>query len=106
MLRDTKTVDTIKPFPFCEDGSKDLTFELPASDFQALVKDTIEIYNLIAGLLRDHKVLQPKASGLSPWAAACHLPGTHLSTSGQWPWGSLYSLQFFPLLNRWFPKAL
>ena len=60
MLRDTKIVDTIKPFPFCEDGAKELTFELPAADFQCLVKDTIEIYNLIAELLRDHKVLQPK----------------------------------------------
>ena len=60
MLRDTKIVDTIKPFPFPEDGSNDLTFELPASAFQSIVKDTIEVYNLIAELLRDHKVLQPK----------------------------------------------
>lgn len=60
MLRDTKTVDTIKPFLSPEEGKNALTFELPAADFYAIVKDTVEVYNLLAEILGDQKLLKTK----------------------------------------------
>jgi hypothetical protein len=56
----SKVVDTINSFASQEAGNSQLTFEISLRDFQALMKDSIEIYNLLAEVVRSQKILQQK----------------------------------------------
>jgi hypothetical protein len=61
MCNKTKLVDTIKPFALAEGrDSQQIILEISLEDLQSLMKESIEIYNLLAGVIQDQKLLPQK----------------------------------------------
>jgi len=61
MCNKTKLLEGIKPFASAEErDSQPIILEISLGDFQALMRDTIEIYNLLAEAIRSQKILQQK----------------------------------------------
>jgi len=61
MCNKTKLVDTIKPFASAEDkNSQQIVLEISLEDLQSLMKEATEVYNLLAGVIQDQKLLPQK----------------------------------------------
>jgi len=61
MCDNTKLLEGIKSFASAEErDSQSIILEISLGDFQALMRDTIEVYNLLAEVIRSQKILQQK----------------------------------------------
>jgi len=61
MYKDTKLLDGIKPFASAEDmDSQQTVLEISLGDLQSLMKESIEVYNLLAEVIQELRLLPQK----------------------------------------------
>jgi len=64
MCKDTKLLEDIKPFASAEGkDSQKIILEISLGDFQGLMREGIEVYNLLAGIIQEQKLLPQKEIG-------------------------------------------